>query len=116
MIKLPANKMLLTVSLSGAGTFKSMTPNVPEQPEEIAQQAYDCWKEGAAIIHIHARDKEGQPTGDASVFADIKKRIRDMGVDAIIQISTGGGPSLTNEERMECLDAIPNPPRSTLVR
>ncbi|PKL75598.1 MAG: 3-keto-5-aminohexanoate cleavage protein [Candidatus Melainabacteria bacterium HGW-Melainabacteria-1] len=107
MLALPDDRLLLTVSLSGAATFKSMTPNVPEQPEEIAQAALECWNEGAAIIHIHARDKAGQPTGDPEVFQEIKDRIKAKGVKAIIQFSTGGGPNLSVEERMACLDVLP---------
>jgi 3-keto-5-aminohexanoate cleavage enzyme len=107
MVKLPDNRMLLTVSLSGAATYKSMNPNVPEQPDEIAQAALDCYNEGTAIIHIHARDKEGMPTGDPGVFQEIKEKIRAKGVKAIIQFSTGGGPNLSVEERMACLDVLP---------
>jgi len=107
MLKVPANKILLTVSLSGAATFKSMNPNVPEQPDEIAQQAYDCYNEGACIVHIHARDEKGMPTGDPKVFQNIKEKIRGKGVQAIMQFSTGGGPGLNLEQRLTCLDALP---------
>lgn len=105
-IKLPPNKVIITVAQNGALVNKKMNPNVPEQPEEVAASAYDCYNEGAAIIHIHARDKEGKPTGSADVFRDIHERIRKK-CNAIIQDSTGGGSNLTVEQRTECLEAYP---------
>lgn len=105
-IKLPEDKVIIEAALSGALVFKSMNPNLPEQPDEIAQAAYDCYNEGAAIAHIHARDAEGQTTGDVEVFRKIHQGIRAK-CNLIIQDSTGGGPNLTMEDRLACLDADP---------
>jgi 3-keto-5-aminohexanoate cleavage enzyme len=85
---------------------KTMNPNLPEQPEEIAESAYACYQEGAAICHIHGRDKEGKPTGSKEVFQDIHDRIRTK-CKIIIQDSTGGGPNLSIEQRIECIYAKP---------
>ena len=103
---LPKNKVLITVAQTGAITTKKLNPNVPEQPDEIAASAYDCYNEGAAICHIHARDESGQNTSDLGIFQDIHARIRDK-CGLIIQDSTGGGPNLTQEQRIRCLDAKP---------
>ena len=105
-MKMPDNKVILTVAQTGALVTKAMNPNVPEQPEEIAVSAYDCYNEGAAIVHIHARDRDGKPTGSADVFKDIHERIRKR-CNIIIQDSTGGGSNLTIEQRTECLEAYP---------
>jgi 3-keto-5-aminohexanoate cleavage enzyme len=106
MLKMPANKVIVTVAQTGALVTKKMNPAVPEQPEEIAQSAYDCYNEGAAVCHIHARDKEGRTTGSAAVFRDIHERIRKK-CSIILQDSTGGGSNLTLEQRTECLEAHP---------
>jgi 3-keto-5-aminohexanoate cleavage enzyme len=106
MIKLPPNKVIITVALTGALVSKANNPNIPEQPDEIAASAYDCYNEGAAIMHIHARDKDGKTTGSADVFRDIHEKMRRK-CDVIIQDSTGGGSNLTIEQRTECLDAHP---------
>lgn len=105
-MKLPDNKVIITVAQTGALVNKKMNPNVPEQPDEIAASAYDCYNEGAAIIHIHARDKEGNTTGSADVFRDIHERIRKL-CPVVLQDSTGGGANLTVEQRTECLEAYP---------
>jgi len=105
-MKLPADKVIITVAQTGALVNKAMNPNIPEQPEEIAVSAYDCYNEGAAIVHIHARSPDGTPTGSADVFRDIHERIRKR-CNLIIQDSTGGAPNLTIEQRTECLEAYP---------
>jgi 3-keto-5-aminohexanoate cleavage enzyme len=103
---IPFDKVIITVAQTGAITNKKLNPNVPEQPAEIAESAYECFNEGAAICHIHARDLNGKNTSDESVFKDIHRKIREK-CDLIIQDSTGGGPNLTQEQRIECLKAQP---------
>jgi len=106
MIKLAGDKVIITVAQTGAYPTKSMNPNLPEQPEEIAESAYACHQEGASICHIHARDKERKITGSQDVFQEIHDRIHSK-CDIIVQDSTGGGPNLTLEQRFECLNAKP---------
>ena len=108
MIKLPEDKVIITVAQTGAWPLvtKALNPNVPEQPAEIADSAYACLQEGAAICHIHASDKEGKSTGAKEVFQEIHDRIRSK-CNIIIQDSTGGGPNLSLEQRIECLHAKP---------
>ena len=91
-------KVIITVSLTGGVQSKKETPYLPEQPDEIAADAYACYNEGAAVAHIHGRDKEGKPTGDVGIFKEIHGAIRAK-CPMIIQDSTGGGPGLTFEQR-----------------
>ncbi len=104
--KMPENKVIVTVAQTGALVTKKMNPAVPEQPNEIAQSAYDCYNEGAAIVHIHARNPDGATTGSAKIFRDIHEQIRKK-CNVIIQDSTGGGSNLSVEERTHCLEAEP---------
>lgn len=101
-----SNKVIVTVAQTGAITMKKQNPNVPEQPDEIAASALECYNEGAAVIHIHARDKQGVNTSDVNVFKDIHSRIRAL-CPVVLEDSTGGGPNLTQEQRIECLGAAP---------
>lgn len=104
--RIPDGKVIITVAQTGAITKKSQNPNLPEQPEEIAGSAYDCYNEGAAICHIHARDQSGENTSAVAIYQDIHNRIRAK-CNIIIQDSTGGGPNLSQEERLNCLKAGP---------
>jgi 3-keto-5-aminohexanoate cleavage enzyme len=105
-LTLPENKVIITVAQTGAIVTKKINPSVPEQPDEIAESALACYNEGAAIVHIHARDKAGENTADVSVFREIHQKIRAV-CPMIIQDSTGGGPNLSQEERIACLEAEP---------
>lgn len=106
-MKLPNGKVIITASLNGAFVTKKMNPNVPEQPKEIAQAALDCYNAGASIVHIHGRDEDGKPTGAKEKFEEIKNEVRKKCDEIIIQFSTGGGANLTIEERIKCLDSLP---------
>ena len=103
---LPKNKVVITAAQTGAGTTKSMNPNVPEQPDEIIASAYECFNEGAAICHIHARDKSGLPSADTATYQEIHDGIRAK-CNMVIQDSTGGGPNLSQEDRIQCLKTDP---------
>jgi len=106
-LRMPEGKVIITASLNGAFVTKDMNPNVPEQPDEIARDALDCYNAGASIVHIHARDESGKPTGTKEKFEEIMAAVRAKCKDIIIQFSTGGGANLTIEERVRCLDALP---------
>ncbi len=105
-LKMPENKVVITVAMTGALVTKKMNPGVPEQPDEIAQCAFDCYNEGAAVVHIHARDENGANSGDPATFKKIHDKIRSK-CNVILQDSTGGGANLTVEQRTGCLEAYP---------
>jgi len=92
-------KIIITAALTGAGHGKEANPNLPEQPEEIIEQALQCRDAGAAIVHVHARDKSGNNTMSLDIFRRIHEGIKSS-TDLIVELSTGGGPTLPNEERI----------------
>ena len=71
-----ARKVIVTAALTGAFHGKEACPGLPEQPDEIAQAAYECYNAGAAIVHLHARDKNGKNTTDKNIFSEINSNIR----------------------------------------
>jgi len=71
-----ARKVIITAALTGAFQGKEANPNLPEQPHEIAQAAYDAYNAGAAIVHIHARDKSGASSDDPKIFSEINTLVR----------------------------------------
>jgi len=84
------DKVIITAALTGAQQGKEANPQLPEQPDEIIQQALECWRAGAAIVHIHARDARGKATSDAKIFRRIVEGIRAAGCDVVINLTTGG--------------------------
>ncbi|MGE0822981.1 MAG: 3-keto-5-aminohexanoate cleavage protein [Candidatus Binatia bacterium] len=58
--------------------MRDVNPNVPYSPEEIATHALDCWREGASIVHYHARDPQtGAPASDVKLYADTVRRVKE---------------------------------------
>lgn len=103
----PIHKVIITAAINGGLQTKRESPNLPEQPDEIVETVFDCHRERASIVHIHARGKDGKPTGDATVYQEIADRIRERG-DIILNFTTGGGSDLTFAQRVECLKARPD--------
>lgn len=100
-------KVIVTCALTGAQQGKEANPNLPEQPEEIVQQGLDAWRAGAAVLHLHARDKQGKATGDVAVFKMIVAGLRSAGCDAVINLTTGGAVAgLPLEERLAVISEI----------
>lgn len=94
------NKVIITVAPTGAWPTKKDTPYIPLQPEEIADEVYECWKAGAAVAHIHVRDDEGKPTMAFEKFEETVRLIRER-CDIVLNLTTSGGLGLTDEIRMK---------------
>ncbi len=98
-------KVIITVAQTGNFQGKAANPALPEQPHEIISSAYDCYNAGAAIIHIHARDKEGNSSNDPNIFAEINTGLRAK-CPVIIQNSTAPAtkPGSTADDGIALLD------------
>ena len=100
------DKCIITVAPTGGMQGKEANPAIPTQPDEIVSDAYECWQEGAAIVHLHSRDKQGRPSQDLNTFIEMKEGIRAR-TDMVIQFSTGGGIGFTHEQRLSVVDGYP---------
>jgi 3-keto-5-aminohexanoate cleavage enzyme len=78
--------------------MRSQTPYVPITEEEIAQQALDCWRAGAAIAHIHVRDEQERVSCSPERYQKVTDLIRAAGSDIIVNWSTGGGAGIVNDD------------------
>jgi uncharacterized protein (DUF849 family) len=82
--------VVVTCAINGPIATKADHPGLPTEPEDIAAAAEAAYKEGAAVVHTHVRDKEGKPTVDKgrvkAYFQAISERVPNM----LIQLSTGG--------------------------
>lgn len=94
------DKVIVSAALTGAATFREQTPYVPITPEEIAEQAYESWKSGASIVHIHVRDEDGTPSMNFEKFRKVVLLIRNK-CDVLINLTTSGGIGLSDEERIK---------------
>lgn len=101
------NDVIISAALTGAVTPKEMNENIPLTPEEIAKDAYECWKQGAAIVHLHMRDDQGMGTMDKNKFAKTIQLIREYkDCDVVINCTTSGDHRASDEQRMEHVSTL----------
>jgi uncharacterized protein (DUF849 family) len=96
-----ARKVIITCAVTGSIHTPSMSPYLPVTPQQIADDAVAAAEAGAAIVHLHARNPEdGRPDQTPDAFrkfvVDIKARS-----NAVINLTTGGAPTMTVQERMQ---------------
>jgi len=83
------DRVVITCSISGAVANREQCPAIPYTPEEYAAEARRIVDEGGAMIHIHARTREGVPSYEIEDFRAITEAIRAEVDDVIINYSTG---------------------------
>jgi uncharacterized protein (DUF849 family) len=94
-------KVIITCAVTGAIHTPSMSPHLPVTPDEIVDEALAAAEAGAAILHLHARDPDtGKPDQTPQAFARFLPRIKQR-TDAVINLTTGGSPFMSVEERLK---------------
>lgn len=93
-----AGKVIITCAVTGAIHTPSMSPHLPVTPEEITAEALAAAEAGASILHLHARHPDGRPDQSPKGFAPFLPRIK-QGTNAVINITTGGSPYMSVDER-----------------
>lgn len=95
-----ARKVIISCAVTGAIHTPSMSPYLPVTADEIATAGIEAAEAGAAIIHLHARDPQnGRPSQDPALFEPFLQKIK-ANSDAVLNITTGGSPTMTVQERM----------------
>lgn len=101
--------VIICCACNGGIQGKESHDKLPETADEIADSVHEAYKAGAAMVHVHARDSRDttRPATTVETWYEVNKRIRERCPDIIINDTTGGGPGMTMQERLSCLDAQP---------
>ncbi|WP_027038957.1 3-keto-5-aminohexanoate cleavage protein [Mesorhizobium ciceri] len=87
--------VILTCAVTGATDLNPKYPHeleYPVTPKQIAAASVEATNAGASVCHIHVRDpKTGKGSYDPALYREVVDRIRDSGVDVVINLSSGGG-------------------------
>lgn len=95
-----SSKVIITCAITGASHTPTMSPYLPVNPRDIADQAIAAAHAGAAIVHLHARrEKDGMPTGDTDAWMEILRRIKGE-CDVVANMTTGGSTYMKIEDRL----------------
>jgi 3-keto-5-aminohexanoate cleavage enzyme len=98
--------VIITCALTGGIHGKEANPNLPEQPDEIVEQGVAAWEAGAAVLHVHARARDGSNTMDPEIYQELHRRLCER-TDAVVQLTTGGSPRLSVAERLNTVFLAP---------
>lgn len=107
MSDMPADRLLVTVAPTGAETSKHDCPQLPTTLEELVRTAQECEAAGAAMIHLHVRDDDHQPTLDLGRLKETVAAMRES-TSLVVQLSTGGSVHDPLDDRLRVLDAEPD--------
>jgi len=87
-----ARKVIVTCAVTGNAPFNRRHPAFPVTPDQIAAACVEAARAGAAVVHIHVRDpRTGEGTRDPKLFKETVDRLRQAGVDVIINLTAGLG-------------------------
>lgn len=81
---------IITVAITGSVPRKKDNPAVPISVTEQVESTHASYEAGAALVHVHVRDEQENPSSDVDRFAALQEGIRKHCPDIIIQFSTGG--------------------------
>ena len=97
-------KVILTCAVTGSMHTPTMSEYLPITPQEIQDEALAAAEAGASVLHLHARNpKDGSPTGAPDVYEQFLPAIHEAS-DAVINLTTGGSPTMTVAERLAAAD------------
>ncbi len=99
-------KLIITIAPTGSIPRKDKTPHVPVTVPEIVEDALRCEDQGAAIMHIHVRDEDENPSDDPELFTEVVDRLR-VRSNLILQVSTGGRAGTDLDSRLKRLAVKP---------
>ena len=111
--ELKSSRVVISCAMTGTSTPRAKNGSLPVTPEEIAQDAVAAWRAGAAVVHLHMRDENGNGVMDWTRFEKTIRLIRaDPECDVVINCTSSGGPGLdgtrSTRSRLEHFQKIPD--------
>ena len=98
---MPARKVIISCAITGSIHTPSMSPHLPVTAAEIAESALGAAEAGAAIVHLHARNPmDGRPDQSPEAFEPFLRIIKQRS-NVVVNLTTGGSPYMTVEERIK---------------
>ena len=82
--------LIVNLAMTGWIPTREMSPYVPLSVEEIVADAVQAVSDGASILHLHAREDNGEPSYDIERYRAIIQGIRAHSTDVVITVTTSG--------------------------
>lgn len=95
------------VAPNGGRKTKSDHPALPMTADELAETAARCREAGAAMIHVHVRDRDGRHLLDAEAYRTALDAIRrQVGDGLVLQITSEALGLYTAAQQMAVIRAV----------
>jgi uncharacterized protein (DUF849 family) len=108
---------ILCVAPNGARRGKADHPRLPITADEIAREAAAAREAGAAMLHLHVRDRDGRHWLDAHAYKEAIAAVRrEAGDDLLVQITTEAVGRYSPAEQMAVVDEVAPEAVSIAVR
>jgi uncharacterized protein (DUF849 family) len=85
-----SHPLIINLAPTGMIPTKKMTPHVPVHPDEVVHDVLSCVPLGVSMVHLHARDEQGEPTYKRSLYERMITPIRESHPDTVIVVTTSG--------------------------
>ena len=96
--------LIINLAPTGMVPTRAMSPHVPLRPDEIVSDVLRAAQLGLTIVHLHARDENGEPTHRKEIYARIIGGIREHRPDLILCVSCSGRRLADLAQRAEVLE------------
>lgn len=94
--------VIVAVAPNGARKTKADHPALPITAEEIAATATACRDAGAAMIHLHVRDRDGRHSLDVDTYRAATAAVRAaVGRDLVVQATSEAAGRYRPKEQMQ---------------
>ena len=85
-----ADPCIITVAITGSVPRKRDNPALPVTIAEQVESTQAAFEAGAALVHVHVRDEQENPSSDPERFARLQEGVAKHCPGMIMQFSTGG--------------------------
>ncbi|MDN3612098.1 3-keto-5-aminohexanoate cleavage protein [Vibrio ostreicida] len=104
---LTSNHRAIIVAPNGAFKTKTDHPNLPMTESEMVSEVIACRDAGAAMVHLHARDKDGHHSLDIETNRRLYNKVKQaVGDTLLVQLTTEAVGRYTPEQQMDLIRAI----------
>jgi 3-keto-5-aminohexanoate cleavage enzyme len=77
-------KIAISAAVCGSFFRRDSNPNQPYSPEEIYRESVGAIDAGAAIIHIHVRNKDGWPSANLGLYDQVMNPLKEKYGDRVV--------------------------------
>lgn len=105
--------VIISVATTGGFAGKEENPNLPVRPDEVVDDVVACAEAGASIVHLHARDDDGNQTKDVERYQELRDRITEN-CDILVNFTTGESSFSRAARLRPVIETHPGPDIATI--